>query len=73
MAVLAHPSLWITALRQVHRLARPRWWRRRPLLPVPDPAYLAFRLETLYGTNPEVDPADVVTYLRWCRAYRAVR
>jgi hypothetical protein len=40
---------------------------------LPDPAYLAFRLETQYGSDPAVDPDDVVAYLRWCRADRAVR
>ena len=46
-----------------------RWWRRPPFLPVPDPAYLAFRLETQYGApDARPLPADVVAYLRWCRA-----
>ncbi len=69
--MLARPWLWPTALRQVQALAPPRWWRRRPYLPLPDPAYLAFRLQTMYGdaTRPP-DPADVVAYLRWCRRFR---
>lgn len=68
-AVLAHPTLWPTALRQARRLAPARWWRRPPFLPVPDAAYLRFRLETAYGGTGERGPdgADVVTYLRWCR------
>ena len=67
-AVAVRPSLWVTALSQVFRLARPGWWRRRPHLPVPDDAYVRFRLETQYGSDHEPDPADVVTYLRWVRA-----
>ncbi len=69
LAVAARPTLWPTAVRQAHRLARPGWWRHLPFLPWPDRAYLAFRLETQYGdatTTP--DPADLVAYLRWCRA-----
>jgi hypothetical protein len=68
-AVVARPSLWPAAARQALRLARPGWWRRQPFLPAPDPAYLAFRLETQYG-DPRARPvpADVVAYLCWCRA-----
>jgi len=68
-AVLRRPSLWPTALGTARRLAAPGWWRRRPHLPLPDPAYLRFRLETQYGDG-EPDPADVVTYLHWLRAAR---
>jgi hypothetical protein len=69
VAVAAHPSLWGVALRQTLRLAEPGWWRRRPFLPLPPPDYLRFRLQTAYGGdgNHPPDPADVLTYLRWCR------
>ena len=70
-AVGRHPSLWGTAVGQVVRLARPRWWRRWPPLPSPVPEYVRFRLQTQYGDpDREPEPADVVTYLRWCRDYR---
>ena len=70
-AVVVRPWLWATAARQLSVLAPPRWWRRRPFLPVPDPGYLAFRLETMYGgAAPTPDGGDVVAYLRWCRSYR---
>jgi hypothetical protein len=68
-AVVAHPSLWSTALRQAVRTSRPRWWRRPPFLPVPDPDYLRFRLETQYGADAAPDPDDVLVYLRWCREH----
>lgn len=68
--VLARPSLWLTALSQARRLAPPGWWRRPPHLPVPDPSYLRFRMETQYGDDHRPDPADVVTYLHWVRAER---
>jgi hypothetical protein len=67
LAIVRRPRLWATAVTQIFRLAAPGWWRRRPFLPVPDPDYLRFRLETQYGSDREPEPADVVTYLRWCR------
>jgi hypothetical protein len=66
-AVLARPALWPTAIRQIGRMTPRRWWRRAPYLPLPDPDYLRFRLETQYGTGGRPDPADVVVYLHWCR------
>ena len=66
-AVAVHPSLWTTALRQARRLARPGGWRRSPFLPLPDPDYLTFRLETQYGSDRAPEAADLVSYLRWCR------
>jgi hypothetical protein len=72
-AVLRHPGLWPTALRQVLVLAPRGWWRRRPFLPLPDAGYLRFRMVTAYGLEDRVpEPDDVVTYLRWCRGWRAV-
>jgi len=71
LAVASHPSLWPTALRQLARMTPPRWWTRRPFLPVPDADYLRFRLETQYGVLSEssdvMAPDDVVVYLRWCQ------
>lgn len=72
-AIAVRPTLWWTAVRQVFVLAVPGWWRRWPPLPVPDPAYLRFRLVTAYGDPDRApEPADVVTYLRWCRQWRAL-
>ncbi len=72
-AVLLHPALWATAVHQVRVLARPGWWRARPWLPLPDPEYLRFRLQTAYGdAEREPTPTDVVTYLHWCRAWPRV-
>ena len=69
-AVARRPGLWPTAVRQARALARPGWWRRPPFLPVPDAAYLAFRLRTMYGHAVRPDPADAVAYLEWCRGQR---
>lgn len=72
LAVVGRPRLWPTAVRVVRRLVRPGWARRWPLLPVPDPAYLRFRMLTAYGDERAVPAAhDVVTYLEWCRAWDA--
>ena len=72
-AIAVHPELWFTALRQLLLLAPVGWWRHRPWLPTPDPGYLRFRLQTAYGDpNRDPEPADVVTYLHWCRAWPRV-
>jgi hypothetical protein len=72
-AVAVRPTLWSTGVRQVLRLAPTGWWRRAPFLPVPDAGYLRFRLQTAYGDPTAAPrPADVVTYLRWCRAWPRV-
>jgi hypothetical protein len=73
LAVVVRPSLWGTAVRQVLVLAEPGWWRASPRLPIPEPGYLRFRLQTAYGDpDRDPDPADVVTYLHWCRAWPRV-
>ena len=77
-AVLRHPDVWPVAVRQALRLAPGGWWRRAPFLPVPDPDYLRFRMVTAYGGDGRADDAgdaaaeDLVTYLRWCRAWPQV-
>jgi hypothetical protein len=72
-AVLVRPWLWPTAVSQIVALAPRGWWRRRPFMPVPDREYLRFRMQTQYGDpdhEPEVE--DLLTYLKWCRSYRAL-
>jgi len=72
LLLLRRPGLWATAVVQVFRLARPGWWRRPPFLPVPDPTYLRFRLETQYGgegTERDPDPADLLAFLHWAREF----
>lgn len=71
-AVAVRPRLWPTAIGQMFRMAPRGWWRRRPFLPVPDPAYLRFRLQTQYGGDQPHTPVahDLVAYLEWCRGYR---
>ncbi|MDQ1517421.1 MAG: hypothetical protein QOE80_3251 [Actinomycetota bacterium] len=68
-AVLRRPALWPTAARQALRLARPGWWRRPPFLPLPDPDYVRFRLQTAYGSTGTPAGDDLVAYLSWCREF----
>ena len=74
-AVVPHPELWVTALRQASRMAASDWWRRPPFLPLPATDYLGFRMLTQYGdAGHRPERADVVNYLRWCRQWdQAVR
>lgn len=67
LAVFVRPWLWGTALRQGARTVPRGWWRHRPYLPVPDGAYLRFRLETAYGRTGTPTSRDLVRYLSWCR------
>jgi hypothetical protein len=72
--VAVRPGLWLAAVRQVFVLARPGWWRQAPFLPLPDRAYLRFRLVTAYGDpDREPEPHDLVTYLHWCKEYGALK
>jgi hypothetical protein len=70
--VVARPHLWRTALGSARALAPPGWWRRPPFLPLPDRSYLAFRLETQYGSDGAPAPGDLVTYLEWCRSQHVI-
>jgi hypothetical protein len=68
-AVVRRPELWWTALGALRRMAAPGWWRSRPYLPFPGGAWWQFRMVTAYGRPDGVPiPADVVSYLQWCRS-----
>ncbi len=67
--VVTRPGLWWAALGALRRTAAPGWWRRRPYLPLPDDRLWDFRMVTAYGTPDAVPrPADVLSYLNWCRS-----
>ncbi len=69
--VLVHPGLWREAVRQLRRMTPPRWWRSPPFLPVPDRAWVGFRMLTQYGDARAVPPPEhVLAFLRWCRTQR---
>lgn len=70
-AVLARPRLWPAALRQARAHVPPRWWRRRPHLPLPDRDWLRFRMTTAYGDPAAaVDVDDLLTWLAWTETTR---
>ena len=74
---LRHPKLWVTGVFAGGRMARSRWWRRSPFLPVPAEEFLHFRMVTMYGGDGSaaVDQRadDIVAWLQWCRTWRAVK
>ena len=73
LAVAVRPWLWGIALATAARLARPGWWRHWPPVPPPPEGYWHFRLETAYGVDAPPEPADVVSYLQWCRSMPPTR
>ncbi len=73
IALIVRPTLWVTGLRVWARATPTRWWARPPFLPLPDRAYLRFRLETAYGADAAPAPGDLVAYLRWCRERALLR
>jgi hypothetical protein len=73
--VLRHPRLWVSAIGQALRLARPGWRRSWPPVPVPTEGLWRMRMLTAYGGDgtSQPDPGDVLSYLDWCSAARSWR
>ena len=72
-AVVRRPRLWPAGVRAYVSHVPDRWWAHRPFLPVPDRAWIRFRLQTQYGDPSHApDPDDVVTWLEWSRGWRAL-
>ena len=73
MAVAKRPRLWPAGVRAYITHVPPGWYRRAPFVPVPDRAWIRFRLQTAYGDPDRApDPDDVVTWLQWSRGWRAL-
>jgi hypothetical protein len=73
LAVLRRPRLWPAGVRACLTHLPTGWYRRPPFLPVPDRAWIRFRLQTAYGDPTHApEPADVVTWLEWSRGWRAL-
>lgn len=65
---LLSPRLALDLLRTAWAFRRRAWWRVAPFLPVPDKAYLRWRMYTAYGSEHAVPPTlDVVRFARWRR------
>ena len=72
VAVLRRPSLWLEGVRTAVALAPRGWWRRRPFLPLPDRAYMTWRIHTAYGrSRAQMIPRDVLSYLEWRKRQRS--
>lgn len=71
LAVLRRPDLWAVAARSALSVAPTRWWQRAPFLPLPDPDWLRFRLETAYGGDGSgpIRAVDLITYLEWRKQF----
>jgi hypothetical protein len=60
------PRVGVALLRVAWRFRARAWWRRFPLLPLPDRDYLRWRMHTAYGDATIIPPADdIVRYARW--------
>ena len=65
---VVRPRLALDLLRTAWAFRRRDWYRRAPFLPIPDRAYLRWRMYTAYADEVAVPPAeDVVRFARWRR------
>lgn len=65
---LVNPRIARDLLSLVWAFRRRGWWRQAPFLPVPDPAYLHWRLHTAYGEERALPPVeDVLRFAHWRR------
>jgi hypothetical protein len=65
---ILNPRLALDLLRAAWAFRRRRWWARAPFLPLPDRAYLRWRMYTAYADEGAVPPAeDVVRFAQWRR------
>lgn len=65
---LLSPRLGLDLLRTAWAFRRRDWWRSPPFLPLPDRAYLRWRMDTAYGDSDAIPPLeDVVSFARWRR------
>jgi hypothetical protein len=65
---ILNPRLALDLLRAAWAFRRRRWWAGAPFLPLPDRAYLRWRMYTAYADEGAVPPAeDVVRFAQWRR------
>ncbi|MEO6066380.1 MAG: hypothetical protein ABJB33_09770 [Gemmatimonadota bacterium] len=65
---LARPRLALDLLAATWAFRRRGWWTHPPFLPLPDRAYLRWRMYTAYGDETAVPPArDIERFARWRR------
>ena len=65
---LVNPRLAVDLLRTGWAFRRRGWPTRFPFLPLPDVAYLQWRMYTAYADEHAVPPVeDVIAFARWRR------
>jgi len=65
---LVRPRLALDLITAAWAFRRRGWWSTPPFLPLPDRAYLRWRMYTAYGDEEAVPPAhDVERFARWRR------
>ena len=65
---LVRPRLALDLLSAAWAFRRRGWWGTPPFLPLPDRAYLRWRMYTAYGDEAAIPPArDVERFARWRR------
>ena len=68
LRALVSPRLALDLLNTAWAFRRRGWLRKAPFLPVPDAAYLRWRMYTAYGDEAAVPPVeDVIRFARWRR------
>lgn len=74
LASLRRPALAATALRLALASAPRGWWRKAPYLPLADPEYLGWRMDTAYGTaGGTLTAREAGEFLAWTRRLRRIR
>lgn len=62
------PMLAVDLMRTAWAFRRRRWWSAPPYLPLPDPTYLRWRMQTAFGDPAAVPTSeDVIRFARWRR------
>jgi hypothetical protein len=65
---VVRPQLAVDLLAAAWAFRRRGWWQHAPFLPVPDRAYLRWRMYTAYADEAAVPPVDdVIRFARWRR------
>jgi hypothetical protein len=68
LRAVVRPRLALDLCRTAWAFRRRDWWRQAPFLPLPDRAYLRWRMYTAYGDEAAVPPLeDVIRFARWRR------
>jgi hypothetical protein len=63
---LRNPRLIAPLLSTAWRFRRRDWYRQAPFLPLPPANYVAWRLDTAYGSADALPPGqDLARYLDW--------